>query len=121
MHRPDHWTRRLLQQGSDPDPRFSFANERTFLAWIRTSLALVAAGIGVDAYATELSEVGRRSLAALLLVLGTALSFTAFRRWHAAERALRLSESLPTNELGKILAYGVGIGAAMALVLIIVR
>ncbi|MBV9808904.1 MAG: DUF202 domain-containing protein, partial [Solirubrobacterales bacterium] len=37
--------RRLEQTGSDPDPRFTFANERTFLAWNRTALALIAAGL----------------------------------------------------------------------------
>lgn len=31
---------------SSPDPRFSLANERTVLAWLRTSLAFVAAGLG---------------------------------------------------------------------------
>jgi Predicted membrane protein len=33
--------------GTEPDPRFTFANERTFLAWSRTALALVVAGLGV--------------------------------------------------------------------------
>lgn len=41
------WTDRLLAEGDDPDPRFSMANERTFLAWIRTALALIAGGIGL--------------------------------------------------------------------------
>ncbi len=33
--------------GSEPDARFTFANERTFLAWSRTALALVVAGLAV--------------------------------------------------------------------------
>jgi putative membrane protein len=35
------------REGTEPDPRFSFANERTFLAWSRTALALVVAGLAV--------------------------------------------------------------------------
>ena len=34
-------------EGREPDPRFTFANERTFLAWSRTALALVVAGLGI--------------------------------------------------------------------------
>src|SRR3546814_485844 len=75
------WTRRLEAEGSDPDPRFSFANERTFLAWIRTSLALIAAGIGVEALVTTVPEWGRRTLAGFLVLLGGVLAAFAFRRW----------------------------------------
>jgi len=32
------------QVGEEPDPRFTLADERAFLAWMRTSLALLAAG-----------------------------------------------------------------------------
>ena len=43
--RPARRRDRLAAIGSDPDPRFTFANERTFLAWNRTALAFVAAGL----------------------------------------------------------------------------
>src|SRR3546814_11597619 len=79
------WTRRLEAEGSDPDPRFSFANERTFLAWIRTSLALIAAGIGVEALVTTVPEWGRRTLAGFLVLLGGVLAAFAFRRWLRSE------------------------------------
>ncbi|HEX2247025.1 MAG TPA: DUF202 domain-containing protein, partial [Arthrobacter sp.] len=61
---------RLLRGGTEPDPRFTLANERTFLAWIRTSLALLAGGIAVEAFTTALfiTEV-RKTVAILLLVL----------------------------------------------------
>lgn len=112
------WTRQLVDGGSTPDPRFSFANERTFLAWIRTSLALVAAGIGVDAFATDLPEWGRQALSALLVVMGGLLAASAFRRWFRAEVALRHGDPLPTNRLAPIIAYGLSIGAVLALVLV---
>jgi putative membrane protein len=112
------WTNQLTDEGAHPDPRFSFANERTFLAWIRTSLALVAAGIGVDAFATDLPEWGRHALSALLVVMGGLLAASAFRRWLRAEVALRHGEPLPTNRLAPIIAYGLTIGAVLALVLV---
>src|SRR3546814_5606760 len=90
------WTRRLEAEGSDPDPRFSFANERTFLAWIRTSLALIAAGIGVEALVTTVPEWGRRTLAGFLVLLGGVLAAFAFRRW------LRRSEE-HTSELQSLM------------------
>ncbi|MBM4509720.1 DUF202 domain-containing protein, partial [Rhodococcus hoagii] len=31
--------------GEDPDPRFTLANERTYLAWVRTGLGLIAAAV----------------------------------------------------------------------------
>ena len=115
------WADRLVEDGVDPDPRFSFANERTFLAWIRTSLALVAAGVGVDAFATDVPDWARRSLAGLLVLLGGLLSAAAFRRWFRSELALRRSESLPVNHLAPIMAYGLSLGAALALVLVLVE
>jgi putative membrane protein len=115
------WARRLTDEGVDPDPRFSFANERTFLAWIRTALALVAAGVGIDAFATDVPEWIRQVLAGLLIVLGGVLAATAFGRWLAAERALRRAERLPVNELAPILGYGLSIGAGLALVLVLLE
>ena len=35
------------RHGHEPDYRFTLANERTFLAWIRTSLGLMAVGLAV--------------------------------------------------------------------------
>jgi uncharacterized membrane protein YidH (DUF202 family) len=50
--RSSHWWQRVVGEqphevGQHPDYRFTLANERIFLAWIRTSLALVAGGIAV--------------------------------------------------------------------------
>ncbi len=115
------WDHRLTDEGSEPDPRFTFANERTFLAWIRTSLALVAAGVGVDAFADDVPAWGRRSLAGLLVVLGGLLALTAFQRWYRSERALRHAAPLPANRLAPIIAFGLSTGAALALVLVLVQ
>ena len=119
MGRRLDWERRLREEGREPDPRFSFANERTFLAWIRTSLALIAAGLGIDAFATELPPWGRRSLAGVLILLGGVLAASSFGRWFRAELAMRQSSPLPLNRLAPILAYGISIGAGLAIVLIL--
>ena len=112
------WVTRLLAEGTDPDPRFTLANERTFLAWIRTALALLAAGIGVEAFLVEqLDAVPRRVLASLLIVLGGALAVTGFTRWLATERALRHHRPLPVPAAAPVLAAGIALAALLLLVI----
>ncbi|MFC4855658.1 YidH family protein [Actinophytocola glycyrrhizae] len=111
------WPSRLRARGEDPDPRFSFANERTFLAWIRTALALLAAGIGLEAFAPPLAVPGlRQVLAAVLVLAGVGLSAMAFRRWLRSEEALRERRPLPAPRVAPWLSYGI---AAVALVLFV--
>ena len=115
------WFSGLLAHGEDPDPRFTLANERTFLAWIRTSLALLAAGIGLEAFVIDLPEGLRRGLAALLIVLGAVLAVGSFTRWLATERALREHRSLPPPGLAPVLAAGIGLTALALLGLVLLR
>jgi putative membrane protein len=111
------WVGRLMAHGTDPDPRFTFANERTFLAWIRTSLALLAAGIGLEAFVGDvLSEPTRKAIAAALLVLGATLAGTAFSRWLRSERALREGTSLPGFGLAPVIAAGLAVCGVALLV-----
>ena len=115
------WPARVYGEGTEPDPRFTFANERTFLAWLRTSLALVVAGVAVDVLAEsgDAAAGAYRPLAAALIVLGMAASATAFTRWMANERAMRRREPLPGLGLGTVLAGGIAV-VAFGLVLLIV-
>lgn len=115
------WPTRLRETGEDPDPRFSFANERTFLAWIRTALALLAAGIGLEAFAPELLVPGlRQVLAGLLVLSGMLTSGTAFRRWLRSEVAMREGRSLPPPRVAPWLSYGVAAVALAVFVLVMV-
>ncbi len=103
--------------GSEPDYRFSFANERTFLAWIRTALALIAGGLGVETVLPEFG--GRKELGLLLLVLGMAVAATSYRRWSRNERALRTGSPLPPSNLPSLLAIGVAaVGLAAAAIIL---
>ncbi|KWW97881.1 DUF202 domain-containing protein [Carbonactinospora thermoautotrophica] len=115
------WSSRLRSVGREPDPRFTLANERTFLAWIRTALALIAGGIGVVSFVPEFAVPGAREVVAAVLVLfGVALSATAFHRWYRTELALRRDEPLPAPSLAPILGYGVAIVAVATLVLVLI-
>ena len=100
---------RLDQEGSEPDARFSLANERTFLAYLRTSLALFAAGAAV----IRLEVIGRRSwdlaIGLGLVALGVLTSGTSYQRWRTVERAMRRSEPLPRTAVPLVLAAGLTI------------
>ena len=97
------WPGWVYDGGEDPDYRFSFANERTFLAWIRTALALVAGGVALDAVDLSLPESLQRALAALLVLLGLLCAVASWLRWALAERAMRRGEALPASQLGEAL------------------
>ena len=73
---------------SDPDPRFSLANERTFLAWIRTALGLLAAGAGVVAVDPPWPDVAVRALATLMALTAGAAAFAGWNRWRKVEAAI---------------------------------
>lgn len=110
----------LRDVGEDPDYRFTLANERTFLAWVRTALGLIAAGAAVTSLLPALGERGLRSaLGIALLVLGTAVAAASYRRWEANERALRLGTSLPPTSLTRLLAIGVVLVALVLILLVL--
>ncbi|WP_231941152.1 YidH family protein [Arthrobacter sp. U41] len=113
---------RALGGGTDPDARFTLANERTFLAWIRTSLAMVAGGIAVEAFTSELfvPEL-RKTVSVLLLLLGLVTAGGSFFRWLNVERAMRREAPLPAPLLTPILAVGGALVAAVLIVFVIGR
>lgn len=112
---------RLESIGTDPDYRFTLANERTFLAWIRTSLALIAGGVAVVQLAPSLGERWIRVvLGAVLIVLALVLAGASHRRWYVNERAMRLQQSLRPTPLTRILAYGVSAIAVAVVVVLLV-
>jgi putative membrane protein len=106
--------------GTTPDYRFTLANERTFLAWIRTGLALVGGGLAVAAFVPPLVwPLAREALALGLLLLGATVALGAVDRWSRTERAMRLGEPLPPSPLPALLSLIAGSGALVLLALVI--
>jgi putative membrane protein len=95
---PDNrWPRSVYDRGSEPDPRFSLANERTFLAWVRTGLALLAGSAAVDALDLPLADTVQTALAAALALAALVTATVAWRSWAVTERAMRQGRPLPSN------------------------
>ncbi len=102
-------------EGTEPDPRFTFANERTFLAWSRTALALVVAGLGVVQLLPPFPGVpwGRHVLGVPLIVFGAVVAVAAYGEWVRNQRALRLKQPLARSIMPRLLTVVI---AAMAVI-----
>ena len=106
----------------EPDARFTLANERTFLAWNRTALALVVAGLGIVQLLPPFPGVpwGRHALGVPLIVLGAVVSVTAYVEWRQNQRALCRSAPMPQSVLPRILVVTItGVAALSAVVLLV--
>jgi putative membrane protein len=108
--------REAAEGGTEPDARFTFANERTFLAWHRTSLALVVAGLAIVQLLPPFTGVpfGRHLLALPLIILGGVLSVGSYLEWTRHQRALRRGEPLGSSILPKLLAVAITLLALLA-------
>lgn len=116
------WPRSLYGVGSEPDPRFTFANERTFLAWIRTGLGFLAAGVAIAAVAglNQRLSVEIRVASLLLVLCGLACAAGAWVRWVQNERAMREGRALPSSPLLLVLVGVVVVVALIAAVVLVV-
>ncbi len=107
---------------SEPDYRFTMANERTFLAWQRTALGLLAAAVALVQLVPELTVPGaRRSLGVGLAVLATLTSAMGLMRWRQADRAMRHGAPLPRQPTPAYLAVGLSVVGLVALGLVIAK
>ena len=103
----------------EPDIRFTLANERTFLAWVRTAIGLVAAGVAVF----HLFEVtaATTTLSLVLLAAGALSGLAGYTHFRNADRAIRRGETLPTHTVTAVVMTGavlIAVAAGVASVLV---
>ena len=105
MRRFDAWVRSV---GDDPDPRFTLANERTFLSWMTTSLGLLGIGLAVGSLIPS-SSTALTVLGALWIVLAAVIAARALIRWFRLERAMRHNQALPLSGSIPVLAVALSV------------
>ena len=113
--------RPIREEGKEPDPRFTFANERTYLAWNRTGLALVGGGLAAGQLLNFDSRVVRLLVSLPPVLLGAAVIALSYRRWEANERAMRRGEPLPRYGPPRELAIAFTVLACVIAVLVVVE
>lgn len=111
---------RLREEGDTPDYRFSLANERTFLAWLRTAMALVGGGFAVDQFLPDTGRPLRLALALTLLAGGAVCALRAINHWIRCERAMRRGEDLPVSRFPVLLGLAVGVVALLMVIVVAV-
>ncbi|GAA2943617.1 YidH family protein [Kitasatospora cinereorecta] len=103
----------IRAEGDTPDYRFSLANERTFLAWIRTALALIGGGFAVDQFLPDLPWGVRAGMSLALLAAGVLCALRAVNHWVRCERAMRRGEDLPVSRFPALLSLAVAVVAVV--------
>lgn len=119
------WTGRrrrvdLDEVGGEPDYRFSLANERTFLAYVRTAFALDAGGLALVQFLDAVGSDPLRKTAGLVLIaLGLVVALAGYWRWRGNQIAMRRGEPLPQSPLAAVLAGVVALVSVLAMVLVL--
>ncbi|WP_062522316.1 YidH family protein [Demequina silvatica] len=97
------------------DAQAALSNERTFLSWIRTALALIVTGVAVVAFDLPIDLGWRLAAGAMLLLFAIASAFQAIFGWRATARALREHEEPPDLRVGMSVTVGVASAAGLLL------
>src|SRR3954453_4676689 len=103
-----------------PDPRFTMANERTFLAWNRTALALIGGGLAIEQFLNT-GRTARLALAIPLILLGAVLAASSYGRWRANEKVIERGEPLEPSRMPVLVAICFALLSLGALVLALVH
>ena len=118
---PSRFPRWVYDVGTEPDARFSLANERTLLAWVRTSLAFSAAGVALEALSLPVHPGFRIAASLVLVLLGISSAVQAWWRWGQVERAVRCKGPLPAPVMTMLIAAGSAVAAVLVLVGLLLR
>jgi putative membrane protein len=106
----------------EPDYRFTLANERTFLAWERTALGLLAAAVAIVQFVPELGVPGgRHIIGGLLTILAMMCAGLGLWRWQQVDRAMRRGLPLPKQRAPVYLAVGLVLIGVVVLVIVVVK
>lgn len=106
----------VFPDGKEPDPRFTLANERTFLAWTRTSLAFLAGGIALEAFPLDNVPTDLRTgLSVFIIAIGMLIAAGAAGRWVQVERAMRREQPLPVPAIVPLLSFGALVASAITI------
>jgi putative membrane protein len=110
----------IRESGTTPDYRFSLANERTFLAWIRTGLALIAGGLAIAQFLSPLSSrFLTEAMAIVPIAFGGFCALRAVDHWIRCEVAMRNNKPLPVSRFPAFLAVVVTVSAILALIYVV--
>jgi putative membrane protein len=115
----EHPPRRLSEVGDEPDPRFTLANERTFLAWTRTALGFLATGLAVGELLDSEPRTARLVISVPLILIAALIGVTSYPRWRTLEKALRLNRPLPYASAAAPLGLVLALVAVAAVVLLV--
>lgn len=108
-------------KGKTPDYRFSLANERTFLAWIRTALALLAGAIAIEQLLdSNINLPWLKMLLSLFLAsAGGVTAIMALYRWRQNEIAMRTDKPLQYTSFLMVMTLFVLMTSILALLYIL--
>lgn len=105
----------------EPDYRFTLANERTFLAWLRTALALLAAAVAVVQLVPEFAIPGARQVVGGLLAgLAMIAAGAGLYRWEQVDHAIRRGLPLPRHQVPRLLTGGLILVALLTVALMVI-
>jgi putative membrane protein len=112
---------RRLDVGHEPDPRFTLANERTFLAWARTALGSLVAGLAVSELLRSEPHAARLVVSLPLIAIAGVIAVVSYSRWREIERALRLNRPLAYSPAFAPLSVAIGLLALAAAIVLVAR
>ena len=101
------------------DPRYTLANERTMLAWTRTALALIAAGLAFIQFIELVQPGGRRLIGVALIIIGSLVALVSGGEWRRREQAIREGRPIDMSWLGWVVTIGVAVTGEAATVVVV--
>ncbi|GAA4455667.1 DUF202 domain-containing protein [Nibrella saemangeumensis] len=112
-------------------PADYLANERTFLAWVRTSIALMGFGFVIVKFALFIRQISfvlgdqvrplpgkgySAEIGILMVALGALMATLAFVRYRAIDKQLKTNQYFPSQWLSVLVTLSIVIGAILLVI-----